>query len=1619
MSDIFGIAKSGLQAYKESLATTGQNIANVGNENYARREVNLTEVRAASADVLAVSTNTSYGVKVDGITRAFDQFIDLQLQKASSGLSFATSQTLILEKLEQVLRPSDSTVSTKVNDFFASLSTVSQDPSDLAARNISIDAGRALVSSITSVANGINDLRELASDTLYGNITDFNNTVELLAGVQAEILGNSSAKNIPNSLLDQRDGHLKTLSKLADISVEYFQNGSVKVSLGMTGQGQSLIDGLTQRKLSIQTENETANIYLNGNENSFLSKVQIQSGEIAGNLAADVTLTSTKKSLDDLTKALVREFNEVHRFGVDLNSDQGADFFTLDAVEMIKTSPRGSTAQLRVGGNLNEFMGESFVVKYDAKNELWSLSRETGDVLKEFQASTEIDGVLFSIEGRASLGDSFSLKFTNGSSEHLSMEISDGKKIAASSFYSVEPAVTNSSNSTLSIERFDEVREDNLTELSSLFSQQRNAANAINFVNNGALGFLEDVDAISNLTTLKSQALIQFSMPLSDLDANTKLSLTLGTDEHVFSIGNFLSDVSDYREIAEILNEGSLKSDDDSYSFSDLGIFAGGNNNSLSISSAAQSPYSGFQKMNAGTLNNLSGILKPADEGSAKLQIFTREGIQLSGEPLTAEEANQLISKVNGFTNDAEYSARYIAVGSDSNYIGSEISRVTTSGAQTKIISGIGFSDNIKLYSDVGGINLSVNNVADGAVGAIVDVDGIGAADPLRFAGTYTVTATPASGGDDATFSLSVDLSGAVTVSLISAGSGFADGETITIPDADLAGGGGADFTFDVNGVTATADRAAGEYTISPTDYSTSGSGSNATFTVVVDALGAATVNVMNTGSGFSEGDVVTIPGSKLGNATGADLTFEVSLENSFPTSRAEMPSDISIRTDAGRTAEISITQGMMAGQIAEQINSEIGQLGLKALASNRLEIFDLPNGQIQFDLFGKNSEATSIDLVISNNDTEELVSEINSKSLETGIVASVSGTGAILLTETDGNDISLQNFNIGSGNLSARQIDKFGEALQSSPLEIASGHHLISGGQVELLSPSSFELTIGGATETSSASSFDSGFVTKVHNLDENHTEYSFKASSLVDGNLLDADQLTAIASSSSYKVTLSTDNANQNIEAIFTPRVPNEFSSAVISNYLVAEIRGDAPKSRFTGDDFTLSDGFPENGDSIEFKLGEQDYIATLNTSLQYTITGSTVTIDNQSYSFSEALERLVAASTFSLSGPEAGRLNVGFEKNGSSFRLFASAMDGVLSGHALVASSNNSSQQKNAFHISDTSGAEITTGEFDLTQNDQSDFAELVIGSATYSLSFETTGNTITSDPALPAGVTISTESTGTDVAKMKIVIDESFDEKNIRLKATDNSSNFAFITAGSQVLLNGDKFLLSNYENNRITTTSEVSSLADEIVSFEGLSGEDLIIISTGDRKPSVIGDIQANSHELNPREMTAKVSSTVPNIVDIFDTKSGDLLGSRTLSSSNSFIFRGFDWVLDGGVNSGDEFRILTSSERKDDGTNLERMIALSSFAESTGKGGYTERYNSLVTSAGYQMRASEQNLVNAKVAHDIAVDRKSDFSGVDLDTEAANLLEQQQAYQALARVLSTAKELMDTLLRSM
>jgi len=74
----------------------------------------------------------------------------------------------------------------------------------------------------------------------------------------------------------------------------------------------------------------------------------------------------------------------------------------------------------------------------------------------------------------------------------------------------------------------------------------------------------------------------------------------------------------------------------------------------------------------------------------------------------------------------------------------------------------------------------------------------------------------------------------------------------------------------------ADTDRTAGTYAISDSDYTKTGVGTGATFSVVVDGSGAAAVSVTAGGDRFVIGDVITIADSKLGSGGADPLTFSV-----------------------------------------------------------------------------------------------------------------------------------------------------------------------------------------------------------------------------------------------------------------------------------------------------------------------------------------------------------------------------------------------------------------------------------------------------------------------------------------------------------------------------------------------------------------------------------------------------------------------------------------------------------------------------------------------------------------------------------------------------------------------
>ena len=595
--------------------------------------------------------------------------------------------------------------------------------------------------------------------------------------------------------------------------------------------------------------------------------------------------------------------------------------------------------------------------------------------------------------------------------------------------------------------------------------------------------------------------------------------------------------------------------------------------------------------------------------------------------------------------------------------------------------------------------------------------------------------------------------------------------------------------------------------------------------------------------------------------------------------------------------------------------------------------------------------------------------------------------------------------------------------AAQGIPVTVSTGNYIISGGQIRLTGPSELKVACGANNLTSQKSEFLSSFISKTFDMQDKKIDFSFNVLADVDASAHDQTGLIGVAASSSYSFVLSSDNQNQNNAVLVKPNESNELTSGAVAGALVSELRKASPQSNFVGNAFNFQDGFPADQSTLEFQLGEQKYSVVLNNRLNYTVEGNDVIINGQKFSQADALKQIVSASSFTISGPEKDRLVVGFEESGAGFRLFAAAKDGVVSGHGVRLSDNNTQAKKSIFHLDHNASGDTKTrivgSEFDVTQATKANIAQVVVGNTTINLSFNPATNPKLTQSANVSGVSIALENTGTNKARVVVTVDQSTADLDVALKATDNSSTFGILTSSSQLTLESEGFSVTNHNNKRVSTTAKVESLANEVFSINGLDGEDLIVVAAGAGKISLLGDVTNKDNSLNPRELMAKVATTDGKKIEIFDKQSGHLLGERQISDTNNFLFRGFKWDINGNVAQDDTFLVRTSTERKDDASNLIDLLALSDISSSTGRGGYSQQYRDLVIDVGFNVRSSEQGLENSKLLYDVAADRKSRFSGVDLDTEAARLLEQQQAYQALAKVLSTAKEMVDTLLRSM
>ena len=144
MASLFEIGKTGVQAYRQALSVTGQNIANINTEGYNKRSADIAEVSGVSGGATNVSDQSGLGVRVDQIRRSFDTFLADKTRSTTSDFNKLDRFVDNLNSLENMLLPEGSDLGTFIGRFFSSLQDIASRPDDLAARTVAIETGKSL-----------------------------------------------------------------------------------------------------------------------------------------------------------------------------------------------------------------------------------------------------------------------------------------------------------------------------------------------------------------------------------------------------------------------------------------------------------------------------------------------------------------------------------------------------------------------------------------------------------------------------------------------------------------------------------------------------------------------------------------------------------------------------------------------------------------------------------------------------------------------------------------------------------------------------------------------------------------------------------------------------------------------------------------------------------------------------------------------------------------------------------------------------------------------------------------------------------------------------------------------------------------------------------------------------------------------------------------------------------------------------------------------------------------------------------------------------------------------------------------------------------------------------------
>jgi flagellar hook-associated protein 1 FlgK len=237
--------------------------------------------------------------------------------------------------------------------------------------------------------------------------------------------------------------------------------------------------------------------------------------------------------------------------------------------------------------------------------------------------------------------------------------------------------------------------------------------------------------------------------------------------------------------------------------------------------------------------------------------------------------------------------------------------------------------------------------------------------------------------------------------------------------------------------------------------------------------------------------------------------------------------------------------------------------------------------------------------------------------------------------------------------------------------------------------------------------------------------------------------------------------------------------------------------------------------------------------------------------------------------------------------------------------------------------------------------------------------------------------------------------------------------------------GDRFLLQPVAN-------AARDMATVLADPRGIAAASPVVatVAAGNTGTASVAGVRATSTAINP-DLTATI--TFNNATGGFDwtlvDSTGTLpatSGSGTWTAGQPIVLNGFSLDLAGVPASGDVLTVQRTQFPASDNGNAKALLALGTaglVGRRTLAGGavvpaasVTDAYAVALAEVGVRVQSAQRSAEQSATIATEAKAAKAARSGVNLDEEAARLIQFQQSYQAAAKVLQIAQQVFDTLL---